>query len=347
MSSFKGQLLYLQNNTSGVLFYRSAFYYVDLKNGRKELITCVPESHMKRFFGRCRLLVRLLRMEPRCVEKLSDNKFVICYAHKVWLLNLVSKNISSVWQSRQGFSNPLNLCSDGESVFWGDYGNNRDHEVVNIYRLSADSGVDVVYTFPKGNVRHIHNIIWDKENMRFYIMTGDLEETSGIYVSDADWKTVMPVATGKQQYRAVVAYPCGDGLIYATDSVAKENYIYLLQDGGIRSLAAFPGSCIYGGETKEFYFFSSTVEPPEGRGLLNMITYKLGAGIIDRYAHLIRVRKCDLRIEEVLKVKKDIWPMKLFQYGSLMFPKGQKNSNQLWYYLMACKGDGHSVKVDM
>ena len=72
---------------------------------------------------------------------------------------------------------------------------------------------------------------------------------------------------------------------------------------------------------KTHYVFASTVEPSEGRGFFDMFTYELGAGITDKYSHLITIRKSDLHVEEVLKVKKDIWPMKLFQYGSLMFPK--------------------------
>lgn len=341
MTSLKGQLLYLINNTFGLLFYRSAFYHVDLENGKTELIAIIPEGGFRKILGRIRLTVRLFRMEPRCTEKLYDNKFVICHAHKVWLLDVKQKSFTVLQDSREGFSNPLNFCSDGKSVYWGDYGDNASSDTVNIYRVNSLQKVEIVYSFPKGTIRHIHNIVWDKVHNRYFILTGDLEEKSGIYVADSDWKEVKPVIIGSQQYRAVVAFPCGDGLIYATDSVAEENNIYLLQYGEVSVLAPFPGSCIYGTETRDYYVFSSTVEPPEGRGFFNMFTYKLGAGIQDRNAHLVLVRKNDLQVQEVLKVKKDIWPMKLFQYGALIFPKGQwKSNNELYFNVVACKGDG-------
>jgi hypothetical protein len=279
------------------------------------------------------------------VERLDVNRYVVCHDHNVCLLDVVNKTFSVLQKSRKGFSNPLNLSSDGINVYWGDYGNNASHESVNIYRLTPKLNVDVVYTFPKGIIRHIHNIIWDEKHQFFYVMTGDMEATSGIYIASSDWSMVKPVAIGSQQYRAVVAFPYKNGLIYATDSVEDSNHIYLLQDEEVKPLHLFPGSCIYGTEIKDFFVFSSTVEPPEGRGLMSLLTNRLGTGIQDRYVHLIIISKNDLTLEEILKVKKDIWPMKLFQYGSIMFPKGQKMCEGLWYYSIACKGDGKSFKL--
>lgn len=331
-------IIYIFSETQKLLFQRHAFWIETLSN--KEKIFDVPTSRLISYLSHSRLLTRLFRLEPRCAERLSEKKFVVCYAHKVWLLDVKQKNFTVLQESRDGFSNPLNLCSDGKNVYWGDYGDNASREEVNIYRVNSLQKIEIVYSFPKGAIRHIHNIVWDKVYNKFYILTGDLEEKSGIYVADSDWKDVKSVVTGSQQYRTVVAFPCGDGLIYATDSVAEANNIYMLQHGEVRVLAPFPGSCIYGTETRDYYVFSSTVEPPEGRGLLDMFSYKLGAGIKDRYAHLVSVRKSDLQVQEVLKVKKDIWPMKLFQYGALTFPKGQEKNDKLWYNVIACKGDG-------
>lgn len=340
MNSIDGNLLYLYDDGCGLLFENQTIYKLDTRGEHKERIVSLHSSKTKSLLCHFRLAVRLLRLEPRCAERLDKNKFVVCYAHKIWILDIKNKLFDVLQESREGFSNPLNLCSDGKSVYWGDYGDNVQRKEVNIYRLTSDLKVETIYTFPKRAIRHIHNVIWDEIHMRFFILTGDLEESSGIYVADEKWKTVNPVFTGSQQYRAVVAFPCGEGLIYATDSIKDENNIYLLQEGNVKLLAPFPGSCIYGAETKDYYAFSSTVEPSEGRGLFNLFSYKLGSGIKDRYAHMVIVRKSDLQVQELLKVKKDLWPMKLFQYGALTFPKGQTQSEELYYNIVACKGDG-------
>ena len=341
---YKGSLLYLCCDEWGLLFDKQTFFRIDLKSGERNRIINVRPSGVKGAVSHSRLASRLFRLEPRCVEILGVNTFVVCYAHSVWLLDIKERTFTELQKSRIGFSNPLTLCSDGQCVYWGDYGDNAGREEVRIYKLKPDLEIDIVYSFPRGSIRHIHSVIWDESKKRFYILTGDLEEASGIYSASADWSMVKPIETGRQQYRAVVGFPYKGGLIYATDSVAEENNIYLMGDGEVKTLYSFPGSCIYGTETRDFFVFSSTVEPPEGRGVMDLFSYKLGTGIKDRYAHIVKVRKSDLEVEEIMKLKKDIWPMKLFQYGVIMFPKGQKNSEDLWYYVMACKGDGKTNK---
>lgn len=339
--AMKEHFLYKLDNERW-LSYRRDGYYIG-----QELIAAVKHSFLKSFLSHFRLASRFYRMEPRCLEKLDVKRFVVSHLKKVWLLDIEKKSLDVVQEPREGFSTPLNLCSDGQNVYWGDYGNNTSRESVNIYKLQPDGNIETVFTFPTGAIRHIHNIVWDKSHNLFFVLTGDLESKSGIYIASSDWKEVTPVVTGLQQYRAVVAFPYENGLIYATDSVVEKNCIYLLRDGVVEPLADFPGSCIYGTETKSHFVFASTVEPPEGRGVFDLLTNKLGEGIQDRCAHLVTVRKKDIHVEELFKTKKDIWPMKLFQYGALMFPKGQEKSSDLWYYVMACEGDGHTYSVKL
>lgn len=337
----KGTFLYQFNDGRWLNYYNGDFYVGD---------ECISDSHIpwyKKLLTRNRIIARILRDTPRCIESLDENRFIICHQCKVWLLDLKEKTFSVLQISRKGFSTPLNLCSDGQYVYWGEYGDNSQRDSVNIYRLSNDLTIDVIYKFPKNSIRHIHNIIWDKDSRHFFILTGDLERASGIYIASKDWSDIKPVALGQQKFRAVIGCPYKQGLIYATDSVSEDNYIYLLQNGKVKTLCAFPGSCIYGTQTKDYYVFASTVEPPEGRGFLNMFTYKLGNGIKDRYSHLITVNKDNLEVKEILKVKKDVWPMKLFQYGSITFPKGQENNNELWYNIVACKGDGQTKRINL
>lgn len=337
----KGKVLY-RIADSTFLIYKGYSFYI---NGEK--IVSVNFSLSKRLLSKIRPFCRLLRLEPRCTCKLDDNRFIVCFLHKLWVLNTTEKTFKLVTDCRDGWSDPLNLCLCKGAVYWGDYGNNPNHNTVNIYRVDADLKVSIVYTFEPGRVRHIHNVIWDEKNSQFYILTGDLEPSSGIYVADENWSVVNPILVGNQQYRAVMGFPTAKGLIYATDSVVSQNSIFLLEDENPRILSFFPGSCIYGCETKTHFVFSSTVEPPEGRGLLSLFSYKLGHGISDRQAHLITVRKSDYQVKEIFQSHKDFLPMKLFQYGSIMLPQGQCDNTDLVYYIMACQGDGKSNLIKL
>jgi len=335
----KGKIVYLLPNGDKLIYHKMSFYR------NNEYIASLPFSGILLLLIRLRIVSRFLRLEPRSIGQLTETKFVVSILRKIWLLDLKTKSLEVLMINGEGWSNPLNFCSDGESLYWGDYGSNPYHLPVKIYRLDQDLKLTTVYQFSSNLIRHIHNILWDKERHHFFILTGDLESTSGIYLASADWKIVKPVKVGNQQYRAVVAFLYKEGLIYATDSVVNENHIYILNEGGIRKICKIPGSCIYGVEIKDYYVFSTTVEPPEGRNVLNMFSYKLGEGIVDRYSHVILVRKDNLCVDEIFKTRKDWLPMKLFQYGSIMFPQGQGNSKELWGYIMACHKDGHTIKI--
>ena len=76
-----------------------------------------------------------------------------------------------------------------------------------------------------------------------------------------------------------------------------------------------------------------------------ILSNELGGGIKTHDVHIIAVSKLDLSIRILKKIRKDAWPMKLFQYGMAVFPMGQENSvDGVWYYNMATKeGDGNSL----
>ena len=327
-----------------VLLYRKGNFYIS-ENGNIYFLIKSPLSFAKRIAAKTNILNRLMRLEPRAIEKFSNNLFVMSFEHKIWVLDIEKKTMHMIFENRPGWSNPLNFCSDGNNVYWGEYGGNSLYESVNIYKADKNSTVSIVHTFPKGTIRHIHNIIYDKEKQHFWIFTGDNEEKAGIYTASMDWQKVEPIKTGEQKYRAVVGFPYKDGLIYATDAVSDINKIYILSaNGSLKELSTINGSCIYGTEIKNHYIFSTTVEPIEGRSVRHLFTYKLGAGILSRDVHLIAVNKTDLTMKIIARYKKDRLPMKLFQYGAISFPKGQDNSNGLWSYTIACKKtDGKSI----
>ena len=344
----KGQLVYLMNDSQGLLFDNHSLNKVELQKFSQHLKATKSFAERNKYVFNNRFLPRLFRMTSRCVEMLDKERFVLSYRHKVIMLDWKIHSMSTLRNCRVGFSNPLNFCSDDDHVYWGDYGNNPNREEVYIYRLNKNLNVDIVYSFPSGTIRHIHNIIFDKDNKRFWIFTGDNEVNAGIYIANKDFLDIKPFRTGDQKYRAVVGFPYKDGLLYATDSVESNNYLYFINKEGLeRCIAPMPGSCIYGTELKDYYIFSTTVEPHEGGGFLNLFSYTLGGGIKDRYSHLLAVDKRNMNVKEILKLKKDWLPMKLFQYGSIHFPNGQGESNYLYYNPVACKGDGQTFFINL
>ncbi len=70
---------------------------------------------------------------------------------------------------------PLHITAvPGGAVYWGEYFDNASRAEVHIY-ASNDSGLtwSVAYTFPKGAIRHVHNIVHDPWANCLWILTGD------------------------------------------------------------------------------------------------------------------------------------------------------------------------------
>ena len=204
MKEIQGLLLCKTEEDEGLLFHNLCFYKVNLETGRKERIVELPVGNKKKTLCRFRVTNRLLRLEPRSSIKVDNQKFLISVLHKVWLLDVEKKTLESVFNSKKNFSDNLNFCTYNGKVYWGDYGINVSHEPINIYEMNDKGQVCVAYTFPQGDVIHVHNIFLDENNSKFWVLMGDNEEKAGIYTASLDWQDVRPVKVGEQKYRAVV-----------------------------------------------------------------------------------------------------------------------------------------------
>lgn len=347
MNTIKGRLLYQLNDNTGFLFYRMSFFLVDLTTGKNTFVCRMPVGKKTALLSQSRILSRLKRLEPKCAGKLSETEFVVSLLRSIWLVDIQKGTCGKICENSDGFSEVINFSSTSDGVYWGDYGRNSELRKVTAYRLGRDKQISRVYTFEAGTVRHIHNIVEDGNG--FLLFVGDNEAKAGIYLVNKDWTEVKPWKIGQQKYRAVVGWPYHSGVLYATDSVETENHIRLITaEGEEKELTPLNGSCIYGCETKDYYLFSTTVEPHEGGGKLSLIFEKLGGGIKSRNVTVVAVSKKDLSVRQVASYKKDRWPMKLFQYGRCIFAGGQKDSNAVWCSPVACKKyDGKTIKIEL
>lgn len=294
-----------------------------------------------------RLTSRFFRREPKLAVVTLDNRLLVASQKKLLLVDTENEQTRVIASSREGFSDPLNICTNCMPwlAVWGDYGSNPKGTEINVYGLKQNLTVEILYTYPSRTIRHIHNIV-PRLHGGYYILTGDLESTSGIYIADSTFCRVEGFKLGNQQYRAVVAFDTKNGLLYATDSVNEPNHIYLLQeDGDLLTVGTLNGSCIYGTAISSDYFFSTTVEPDESKhGIMSWISNKRGKGILSNQVTLVKVDSA-LKAKEVLRLDKDRLPMKLMQYGSIQFPFGL--SEEIWIYPTAVKKyDGATIRLE-
>lgn len=224
---------------------------------------------------------------------------------------------------------PLHIATvSSGTVYWGEYFDNGNRDPVHIYG-SPDGGKSwhVVFTFPRGAVRHVHNIVHDPWANCLWVLTGDYGDECRILRASCDFTQVEVVLQGKQQARAVAAIPTEDALYFASDTPLESNFIYRLdRRGTLEQLASISSSSIYGCRVGSRLFFSTMVEPSE----------------VNR-DRKVRVYAGDVRSphdwHSALEWEKDRWHMALFQYGNAFLPDGDNAMPYLAVTTAAVKSD--------
>jgi hypothetical protein len=226
---------------------------------------------------------------------------------------------------------PLHIASvPSGTVYWGEYFDNAGRDEVHIY-ASTDGGHTwkVAYTFPKGAIRHVHNIVYDAWGDCLWILTGDYGDECRILRASCGFSQVEVALQGNQQARAVALVPAEDGLYFASDTPLEANFIYHMSRGGeLRKLAAVNSSSIYGCRVRNSIFFSTMVEPSDVNSDRNVRIY----GSLDGE-----------NWPALLAWRKDRWPMSFFQYGNAFFPDGENKTDFLALTTVAVEQDDQAT----
>jgi hypothetical protein len=228
---------------------------------------------------------------------------------------------------------PLHIAATpDEKFFWGEYFQNPARDEVHIY-VSTDRGAkwDVAYSFPRGTVRHIHNIVYDEWAKCLWVLTGDNGSECRILRASCDFRSVDVVLSGHQQARAVALVPMLDGLYFSSDTPFESNHVYRLNRGGtLAELAPLSSSSIYGCRAGAGIFFSTMVEPSPVNLDRNIRLY----GSSDGHHWL-----------DLSHWPKDFWPMSLFQYGNTFLPDGRNTTNYLAVTTVAVQRDDLKTSI--
>jgi hypothetical protein len=221
---------------------------------------------------------------------------------------------------------PLHLTvTPDDHTFWGEYFDNPERNEVHIY-VSTDRGAhwEVAHSFPKGAIRHVHNIVYDEWENCLWVLTGDNGSECRILRASCDFKTVEMILSGSQQARSAALVPTRDALYFSSDTPLETNHVYRLdRRGNAARVFELSGSSIYGCRVGNAVFFSTTVEPSKINYDRNASLYGSSDGI---------------QWQRILNYRKDRWPMGLFQYGNACLPDGNNATNSLAVTTLAVEG---------
>ena len=279
---------------------------------------------------------RFFRTEITSFYCLNDGDELAIAKKGFFLRKKGSKTFEKSYSMPRG-SKPLNLCfAPSGNIYFGEYFQNMAKQSVNIF-CSEDNARTwhVAYTFATGEINHIHGLFFDKYTNRIWVVTGDRENECIIGYTEDEFKTLVEVFRGGQEYRSCLLFFYPDFIVFATDSQYIQNKIKKFDRNTleITELQDIQGSAIKGGQVGNVSFLSTTIEPSE----VNR----------DKYAHLW-VTKDGLHWEERYKAKKDCWPS-ILQFGTFEFPNYETDKiDRLYFSGRAVKGlDGKTTYIDL
>jgi hypothetical protein len=276
--------------------------------------------------GASRLAFRLFRDGFHALATLSSGHIVAAVPGAILTLSPGEAEFRMSHRVLRG-TRPLHLAATPDDhIFWGEYFDNSSRDEVHIY-ASTDRGAtwDVAYTFPRGAVRHVHNIVYDEWAHCLWVLTGDNGSECRILRVSCDFRNVETVLSGNQQARAVALVPTRDGLYFSSDTPLESNHVYRLdRQGTLTELARLSSSSIYGCRTGNGIFFSTMVEPSPANRERNVRLYGSRDGVEWR---------------SLMEWRKDSWPMSLFQYGNAILPDGRNATDLLAVTTVAVRRD--------
>lgn len=306
------------------LFFAKRYHiFINYAQRKKKLIQ-LPVSLGQKIAMHFHLLSRLLRLGVHHFIYDGSGGYYCVY----------NKQCARFSENGQLIGQPVNLVGGRPlrvdlyqgAMIYGEYRSNPERSAV---AIMAFDGYEHELLFEVKNVRHIHTV--NVKDNKIYFSTGDYGEEAGIWCWDG--KNIQCLLQGGQQRRAVDFILAEDGIYYGTDTPLEQNYIYKVNyDGKLTALQKVNGSVFYMSQQAGRYWLATVIEPSKVN--------------TSQYVELWASNPADNTQWTLIKMfKKDIWPMKLFQYGQIQFPYVyQSISDEVWFYLLGVNGSGKSIK---
>lgn len=125
------------------------------------------------------------------------------------------------------FGNNEGVAAGPDAVYFGEYSALPRPHAIRILEGTND-GRDwrVAYTFPFGDIFHVHSIAYDRYRNRYWVCTGDNDEESRILYSDDGFKSLHLLGGGSQAWRAVSLMITEKSLFWGSDNDRTAAKIY-------------------------------------------------------------------------------------------------------------------------
>lgn len=280
---------------------------------------------------------------PLVQERGHRKRYCIFANNSIYELD-ESNDIS--WQASINGGRPLFVCGSNEKVFYGEYRNNSERSPISVWAANTKDlkKWSAVYTF--NDIRHIHGIFVDPIDDSIWVTTGDLDNESALWKTEDQFQTVKRIIGGSQQCRAVQLLFDRKNVFFASDAPNEHNYIYKMSRSGsdVKRVTGVGGPVFFGTTVNNTHFFSTVVEPSEINTSGYVELWRSDSGTDGEIESTGNVTDDWYKF---IQLKKDLLPMKLFQYGQIRFPNGPGDNENLYFTPRSTAYDDKSFRINV
>jgi hypothetical protein len=292
-----------------------------------------PVDRYKRLLCKSRLVSRCIRAGVQKVLIRANGQSLVCCDNSIFVSDTrfsryERSNLDTTFF--QVLDNSIALA--GKYVFFGDYTPNSRRNEVRIFRSEDGINWDMVHTFNKGQVRHVHLLQYDPYTKRIWFSTGDLDHECMIGNADLDFLDIDIIGGGNQSWRTLELHFSQDNIYFGTDNPDGENWIFGLrrQNNEKVPMTKMPGPVYNLREIKGGYIAVTAAESGKGKW--------------DNCAHVYYTSNLNSSDwSDILRLEKDSYP---FIAGFGRIHLGASYGSKLMLYGAALKGaDDRSIVV--
>lgn len=331
---------------------KNKFYICSLDFKNLSLLFEIPSG--KTFLPSFSLIERIYRLSSAIgVFLKSEQVIVVLYMGSIYSYNLKCRALTKEFSGFLGkpFNLSVAISSGHEWVLFGDYPPSVSYNDCAVYRRLPYGRWDVVYRFPPNIINHIHNVQQSLDGLSYYVMTGDFSHASAIWRLSADFKSITLLTQHGQCSRACWVFEHDGRLYYSSDTQADINYMYSCSASSfqvpIRLFPVFGPSINFHRLSDSSFVFSTSVEPAscEKMSFLSLFDPQLAPGVLTPFSyvyHFSILAGCQI----IHKARKDLFPMRLFQFGDIKFPSGlNPDPSCLHCYEQSCQSGGSAKLI--
>ena len=298
------------------------------------LIGEFPTNIIVKFLTNFFLLRRLLRYYYYNVIPIDNKRIFVTFRKSIGIFE------NGKFFRIRGLLKPArvlrNACAHDKhgGLYFGEYNSNPSREKVNIYYLPPQSTkLEVIYTFVKNTVRHIHGIYKDPFSDTFWVLTGDIKTECKILKTSDHFNTLEEVGSGNENWRAVSMQFSKNYIYFATDAEYSSNYIFEMDRKTYKTkiISEIDGPVYYSTKIKDQIIFAVTAEGCPSQKENKAVLWKLDT---------------KNKVSCVKSFNKDIFPIQLMP-GTIHFANGIIDDH-IYAYGIGLRNLNHtSIKIKL